>query len=111
MQFPVAEVFRSIPMKTMWIILVVLLLSISIAGQDRFPSHDHEQAQHRKRDEPRRIVRTTPRIFPDDVTRYYNRLNDCAQVFRGFESEATLRRMREEKKDCLREQRRLSRSR
>lgn len=54
---------------------------ISDRTEDSFRSHDHEQAQHRTRGEPRRTVRTTPRIVPDDTSRFYNPINDCSSFW------------------------------
>jgi hypothetical protein len=91
----------------MKILFLVLVLATSIMAQQRqWPSHDHENSQHRKRGEPRRVKRTTPAIaITGTDPRLYNQLNDCGQIFRGFESPERLRRMEREKRDCLREAR------
>jgi hypothetical protein len=76
--------------------LVLVLVTSVMAQQRQWPSHDHHG-------EGKRTKRTTPQIFPDDVGRFFNQINDCAQPSRGFESPARLREMAREKRDCLRE--------
>jgi hypothetical protein len=93
-------------MKTL---LLILVLAVTATAQQRHRSHDHPPPHNQALGVPHRVVRFTPRIFKDDTSRFYAAINDCNQVFRGFESPERLREMRREKRICLKEVRKRQR--